>query len=52
MCIRDRDEEPHVLDRHDVVELRDGGTRDGRDRLAGRIRDEMQMQSHARGSTD
>ena len=39
------DEEPDMLDRHHVLELRDGGARDGGHRLAGRIRDQMHVET-------
>ena len=38
------DEEPDMLDRYHVLELRDGGPGDRGDRLAGRIGDQMHME--------
>ena len=43
---RRADEEPDVLDRHHVLELGHGGARDRRHRLAGRVRDQVQVEPH------
>jgi hypothetical protein len=39
-------EEPDMLDRDDVLELGHSRARDGGDRLAGAVRDQMQVQTH------